>query len=168
MLKWFLLYNGLFLGLLTPIVKAQDFYGYPLSDSLTITEISLRREKLETFPFEIFSFKNLESLDLRNNKLDSIPENIVLLGKLKKILLSRNNFEHFPEPLKQLKQIEHIDLWDNKITNLNFGLQTFPNLRYLDISGILLIPEIYEALTDRFKTIEFNSSPPCDCMYLKK
>ncbi len=168
MKAWGLLTGSILIGAFSNIARAQDFYGYSLSDSLTLTEISLRREQLNEFPEDLLHFKNLESLDLRNNKLDSIPNSISKLSKLKKILLSRNTFNHFPEALKTLQQLEHVDLWDNSITDLNFGLETFPNLKYIDISGILLQPDIHDALTTRFKTIEFNSSPPCDCMYLKK
>lgn len=167
-MKTWLALGGILIGTLSNLAKAQDFYGYDLSDSLTITEISLRREQLSSFPEDLLYFKNLESLDLRNNKLDSIPKTISKLSKLKIILLSRNKLEHFPTALKGIKTLEHIDLWDNSINDLDFGLETFPNLRYIDISGILLQPDVHEKLTTRFKTIEFNSSPPCDCMYLKK
>lgn len=167
MIKRLLISTTCFLGALTP-VKAQDFFGYNLADSLTITEISLRREKLETLPANLTAFKNLEVLDLRNNKLDTLPESIGQLKHLKTILLSRNKLQHFPEVLKQIKSLEHIDLWDNEITDLNFGPKAFPRLKYLDISGILLQPDVYERLTEDFQSIEFNSSPPCDCMYLKK
>lgn len=167
MLKWLFLSSSILSGVVTHMVNAQDFYGYNLSDSLTTTDIVLRRKKLHDFPKELLHFKNLEVLDLRNNKLDSIPEDIFKLKHLKTILLSRNKFENFPEPLKQLKTLEHIDLWDNGINNLNFGLETFPKLKFIDISGVLLLPEVYDELNNRFKTIDFNSSPPCDCMYLK-
>lgn len=168
MFRKLILLGSIFSLALTNSVKAQDFYGYDLSDSLTITDISLRRKKLNKFPEELLLFKNLETLDLRNNKLDSIPEEIFKLKQLKNILLSRNRFQNFPEPLKQLKSLEHIDLWDNYINNLNFDLETFPKLNYIDISGVLLLPKVYDELNERFKTINFNSSPPCDCMYLKK
>lgn len=167
MKKWITIIGILTFGM-TNVSFAQNFYGYNLADSLTITEISLRRKKLDTFPEELLHFKNLESLDLRNNKLDSIPDDIGQLKALKKIQLSRNQFETFPEPLKDLKQLEYIDLWDNSITDLNFGLETFPNLKYIDISGVLLVPEVYEELVERFKAIDFNSSAPCDCMYSNK
>ncbi len=168
MQKWKILFLGLTLSCFSPSLSAQDFYGYALSDSLSITEISLRRKKIKSFPEELLLFKNLESLDLRNNKIDSIPESIAALSKLKKIELSRNKLEIFPPALKAIKTLEYIDLWDNSINDLDFGLETFPNLIYLDISGILLIPEVYDKLQARFKTIDFNSSAPCDCMYLKK
>ncbi|MGB0869985.1 MAG: leucine-rich repeat domain-containing protein [Flavobacteriales bacterium] len=143
---------------------AQDFYDYNLSDSLTTKTITLRREKLTEIPTELMAFKNIEVLDLRNNKLDTLPSFISEFKHLKKILLSRNKFETFPEVLKTLKQLEHIDLWDNKIIDLNFDLEQFPNLKFLDISGVLLQPKVYKKLNERFKTIEFSSSRPCDCM----
>lgn len=167
MIKRLLISTTCFLGTLTPVL-AQDFYGYNLADSLTITEISLRRQKLDVLPADLMAFKNLETLDLRNNKLDTLPESIGQLKHLKTILLSRNKLQHFPEVLKQITSLEHIDLWDNQITDLNFDLESFPHLKYLDISGILLQPDVYERLTEDFQSIEFNSSPPCDCMYLKK
>lgn len=142
----------------------QDFFGYHLEDSLETKTISLRREKLKELPRELESFKNIETLDLRNNKIDSLPAYFSKFKNLKKLLLSRNKFEKFPEILKSLPNLEHIDLWDNSITNLNFGPEIFPNLKYLDISGILLQPEIYDQLNEDFKSIEFNSSKPCDCM----
>ncbi|MGB1296101.1 MAG: leucine-rich repeat domain-containing protein [Flavobacteriales bacterium] len=150
--------------LLDTFAFAQDFYEYNLSDSLTTKTITLRREKLTEIPTELKAFKNIEVLDLRNNKLDTLPLFISEFKHLKKILLSRNKFETFPEVLKTLKQLEHIDLWDNKIIDLNFDLEQFPNLKFLDISGVLLQPKVYKKLNKRFESIEFSSSRPCDCM----
>lgn len=150
--------------LLDTFAFAQDFYNYNLSDSLTAKTITLRREKLKEIPTALKAFKNIEVLDLRNNKLDSLPTFISEFKHLKKILLSRNKFESFPEVLKTLKQLEHIDLWDNSITNLDFSPEIFPNLKFLDISGVLLMPKVHKDLNEKFKNIEFNSSKPCDCM----
>lgn len=143
---------------------AQKFYGVNLADSLQTQSISLRRAKLDSLPEALFSFKNLELLDLRNNKLDTLPDRLSELKQLRIIKLSRNQFEHFPKVLKTLSQLERIDLWDNQISDLNFDLNTFPNLTYLDISGILLSEEVYNRLQSQFESIEFVASPPCDCM----
>ncbi len=132
---------------------------------LEVRHLKLKRDRLSVFPEEILQFENLEILDLSNNRLITLPSSIAQLKKLKKIILAKNNFVEFPMVLLSLDQLEYIDLWDNFIENLPAEVKTKRNLSFLDIRGVLLMPEVYNDLRTWFSEDTLKISPPCDCMY---
>lgn len=130
-----------------------------------VVHLRLKRKKLKEFPIQILQLKNLEVLDLSNNKLTSLPDELIQLKHLKKLILSRNYFVEFPAVLMRMKQLEHIDLWNNFLEDLPEGAGDFPSIRFFDIRGVLLMPDVYEKLSGWYNPDIFKISPPCDCMY---
>ena len=58
------------------------------ADSVFI--LTLKKQKIEKFPEEIFKFKNLQRLDLSKNKIQLVPRNIEQLSKLEYLNMSKN------------------------------------------------------------------------------
>lgn len=144
-------------------VKGQDFYGYNLKDSLSIKEITIKRKKLKELPKEIYSFKNLEVLNLKNNRLDSLSKEILVLTKLKHINLAKNKFQVFPTLLFDFNRLEKIELWDNWIQDIPENNPDLKKIKYIDITGVALKPDVYNRLIEKFKNIELILTQPCNC-----
>jgi Leucine-rich repeat (LRR) protein len=59
-------------------------------------DLSLWDTELEEVPKQVWSFKNLKSLDLGSNRLRSVPQSLAELGHLKSVILVNNPIEHLP------------------------------------------------------------------------
>src|SRR4051812_37346887 len=64
----------------TPILDDSSYIYRSLKDASANPEkvfrLNLSKSKLDTFPPEIFAFKNLTELDLSKNKMEEIPPQI--------------------------------------------------------------------------------------------
>lgn len=154
----------------------------------SVIQLVLKKEKLTSFPDEIWRFKNLEFLDLSKNKLDSIPSRIKELSKLKVLKLSRNNISSIPPELYELKDLEVLVLSDNEmayiapeIVNLSklkkldlwrTNVSLFPeemsrldSLEVVDLRGISLNRKQQSDVLDIILKAKVYFSPPCNCNF---
>lgn len=157
-----------------------------LSEPDSVVRLKLRRKGYETFPPEIFKFKNLKELDLGNNRISSIPPNIGELEKLEILVLERNKFtavgkeigtlrriryldfgmnniEALPHEMGKLINLEFLQIWGNEITALPASMEKLENLKWLDMRTIILTTSERQNLTDMFPQTEILVSPDCNC-----
>lgn len=157
-----------------------------LTEPDSVVRLKLRRKGYDTFPPEIFKFKNLKELDLGNNKISSIPPNIGELENLEILVLERNKFTAVGKEIGTLRRIRYLDfgmnnilalphemgklinleflqIWGNEITALPASMEKLENLKYLDMRTIILTTSERENLKDMFPQTEILVSPDCNC-----
>lgn len=100
-----------------------------------VYHLQLHKKKLQEFPKEILSLRNLATLDLSKNKLTNIPSEIGNLANLKKLNLSKNNITTFPKEIGNLQHLDTLIAFQNQITHLPNEIGQLSELIYLDIWG---------------------------------
>ena len=108
-----------------------------------VIKLVLRKNKLDTFPKEIFLFTNLQYLDLSKNKLKELPEEIGELKNLQKLMLSKNNFTSLPPEIGKLKNLRELIVSQNDIEFIPSQIGNLESLSYLDMysNNIRKVPD---------------------------
>ena len=159
-----------------------------MKDPDKVVKLSLRKEKLDKFPPEIFTFKNLQYLDLSKNRLTSIPEEIESLPNLQVLILSKNDIESLPKEIGRLKNLrvlnvnqnelmalppqignlenlQYLDLWSNNISYFPEQMKYLKNLRMMDLRVILINTPDQKKIQEMLPNTRIYFSPSCNCQY---
>jgi Leucine-rich repeat (LRR) protein len=152
-----------------------------------VVKLVLRKEKLDSFPVELWRFPNLQYLDLSRNNIREIPDSISKLANLQVLHLSKNRIEYMPRTIGdltwlrilnvnqnelyvlppqigKLKHLEVLDLWSNNIGAFPDELQQISgNLKVLDLRSILVNRETQERVKNMLPQTKVYFSPPCKC-----
>jgi hypothetical protein len=101
----------------------------------------------ETFPKEIFKFKNLTELTFNDADFQQIPPGLASLKKLKKLqLISVNNLVAFPIDFASTT-IQHLSIERcKKLTGISAMLQNTPSLRLAELVNFNVPDELIERL----------------------
>lgn len=99
-----------------------------------VYKLSLKGQKLTTFPMDILRFPNLQVLDLSDNKLQQLPEEIHRLQQLEVLNLYHNRLRSLPLGLKELEGLTTIYAGRNRLTEVPVWLGGLSKLRKLDLS----------------------------------
>jgi Leucine-rich repeat (LRR) protein len=125
---------------------------------LRVSELSLEGRKLDHFPLEVLTFKNLHTLNISYNRIDSIPTNLfdkcrklrvlqyagneleelpaVLFHPALKVLdVSENNLTVIPDAVSKCTQLEELDLHANQLTTYPSSSFVLTALQSLILSG---------------------------------
>ncbi len=152
-----------------------------------VFKLNLSKAKLDSFPLEIFLFKNLIELNLSRNFLEEVPPEIGQLVNLKKLNLANNKLVHLPPEIGQLKELiflglnrnvledlpptighlkklEIFELWDNELNDIPDEISELQNLKLLELRGILFT-EMEQKRIDSLvvKSAKIFMSPSCNC-----
>ncbi len=94
-----------------------------------LEQLELSSNRLDTFlGFQVFSqTPSLRYLSLRRNRLDSFPTNLVLLPKLVFLYLDDNNISYFPDNVVLPPSLKRLDLERNPILSRPQWLKSFQN-----------------------------------------
>ncbi|MFT6746993.1 MAG: Leucine-rich repeat (LRR) protein [Glaciecola sp.] len=154
----------------------------------SVIQLVLKKKKYNSFPDEIWAFKNIEFLDLSKNKLDSIPMRIKDFTHLKVLKLSKNNISSIPPELYQLSNLEILVLSDNEMAYVAPEIANLTKLKTLDLyrTNVALLPEEISRL-EHLKFVDLRGislnkrqqsdvldivlkakvyfSPPCNCNF---
>ena len=160
---------------------------HALEEPDSVQIVRLRRKKLESFPTEVFQFKNLRELDLGNNRITEIPANVGELEKLEILNLERNKIkvvgkeigqlrrlryldlgmnqiEALPHEIGKLINLEYLQIWGNEITAIPESVVKLESLRWLDMRAIILTPSERANIMDLVGSkTEVLLSPDCNC-----
>jgi len=126
----------------------------------SVINLQLQKEKLDTFPSQIRSFKNLEILDLKKNKLDSIPSWIGELQNLRVLILNKNNIIYLPDEICLLKNLIVLQVSENDLAEIPVGINNLSKLEFLDLwsNSFSYLPPTIEDLKN-LKVLDIRLTP---------
>lgn len=130
----------------------KDWYGVKIKNK-HVTALNLRGNGLKgNFPSGFSGLAYLEVLDLSNNNLSGeVSASLTNLSKLKSLSINDNFLTGDPSPvLSGFGSLTELSIGHNKfeINNIDNLLQSFPDLKILDLSGFNLtsVPQKISAL----------------------
>ncbi len=158
-----------------------------LENPAAVLRLDLSKQKLPTFPEEIFSLSNLQELRLnkcrlsnlpnrfqelpnlqqlqcQHNELDTIPPSLFRLKFLKTLDLADNFIGVIPEEIEQLTQLQTLALWDNPVTYYPESLTEMQQLKVLDVLNNAMSRDTQQRLKSGLPKCKIIMSPPCACM----
>ena len=159
-----------------------------LENPSAVIRLSLRKQKLKTFPKEILELKNLQYLDLSKNALLELPDSLVQLKNLQYLNVSRNGLLALPKNIGQFANLVHLnlnqneiqvipysfgdliklqyaDLWSNNLDFFPESLAKLKNLRWMDLRNILIPAQNQENIQSMLPECKIYFSPPCNCSW---
>lgn len=158
-----------------------------LKEPEKVVKLTLRKEKLEEFPAELWKFPNLQYLDLGKNKIKEVPDSINFFVNLQVLHLSKNEIEFLPREIGDLANLVILDINQNELTSLPPQIGKLKKLRYLDLwsNNLSIFPEELHELSETLKVLDLRvilinadqqdkiramlpkttiyMSPPCKC-----
>jgi len=100
-----------------------------------LKKISLKDDKIGTFPPNILSLSYLAHLNLSHNLLKQIPESIYRLQSLKFLDLRYNKIKLLPDTIGKLRLLRVLDLRHNKLMILPASIGELESLEVLNLYG---------------------------------
>ncbi|HEY1038081.1 MAG TPA: leucine-rich repeat domain-containing protein [Bacteroidia bacterium] len=178
------LLDSLTLDTLTPYTSLVEAMKEPDK----VIKLQLRKQRLKTFPKEIFMFKNLQYLDLGKNNIKLIPDSIGVLtnlqyldvsrniieqisgniGKLTNLFylnLNNNEFSSLPPQMGNLTKLRTLDLWSNNLDDFPEALKGMKSLQVLDLRVILIPDDKQKYISSLFPQTTIYFSPSCNCKW---
>jgi hypothetical protein len=186
--------------------RVTEFATVPLYDSLTldtmvgytdlatalkepekVVKLTLRKQKYDSFPAELWKFPNLQYLDLGKNKIKEVPDSINFFTNLQVLHLSKNEIEFLPREIGDLSNLMILDINQNELTSLPPQIGKLKKLRYLDLwsNNLSIFPEELAELSGTLQVLDLRvilinadqqekiramlpkttiyMSPPCKC-----
>lgn len=157
------------------------------ADPISVRSLDCSGLKWDSLPKEIYRFVNLETLDLSKNKLHELPEQFIAFTQLKHIDLGRNKLAVFPLALcqltnlqvlhldrnfitkipiqvTQLENLQELDLYANAIEDFGEGLFMLPQLKVLNLEGVMYGTVFAKSLTAKLPKTKVLMDPPCKCL----
>jgi Leucine-rich repeat (LRR) protein len=151
-----------------------------------VIKLTLKKQKLKSFPEEIRMFKNLQYIDLSHNRIqripdwigeltrlqfiilshndiDSIPSGFFLLQNLKYFIMNRDGLKALPAETGNLSQLVYLDLWGDNIASFPTTLSKLHDLRQLDLRDILISAGEQERIKAMLPDTKIYFSPSCQC-----
>lgn len=129
-------------------------------------DLNLSKNNLEELPAEIASLTNLQQLNVANNKLVHIPQEIGQLTNLIYLGLNRNVIEDLPPTIGNLENLEVLELWDNELRDVPDEISNLKNLKIIELRGILFTEEQQQRIDGLVvKSAKLFMSPACNCKY---
>lgn len=178
-------------GDLLDSTQLEEVYTYmDLKEALAhpemVIRLELKKQKLKTFPKEIFQFKNLQYLDLSKNQIKELPDSLYLLTKLQCLVVAHNKLGTFPKDIGKCKNIFYLnannndisllppqigdmeklrtlDLWSNELADFPETLSNLKQLGTLDLRVIMISDENIKLLKKWLPNTTIHYSPPCNC-----
>lgn len=99
-----------------------------------VYKLSLTKEKLKAFPYDLSRLKNLQVLNLSGNKIKEIPGQIAELPNLQIVILTNNKIRTLPDEMSELENLEALYLGNNNLAAMPGWIGGLSKLRKLDLS----------------------------------
>lgn len=99
----------------------QERTNYPKNEKelLEITKLSLRWNRLNMIPKELFNLVKIDILELNNNAIEILPKELGKLVNLKELNLNINSLRTLPKEIIEVKQLKVLNLKNNKYLELS-------------------------------------------------
>lgn len=163
MLKKYLL--NCFLCCFCLFVSAQGLTCYSIEEALqnkdSVTNLILKKQKLQKFPLEILNFKNLERLDISRNYIKELPTEISQLKRLHYLNAAQNLLSSLPAEMSSMV-LDTLILWDNSIREFDESFKNL-NLKYLDLRAIQMTRSEQKRIKQIFPNTRIRKDHPCNC-----
>jgi Leucine-rich repeat (LRR) protein len=101
---------------------------------------------------------------LGKNKLDHFPLVLCQLPMLLELSLERNALRMLPDQISALSQLQYLDLYGNTIEHFGEGVFVLPDLRVLNIEGVMYGTIFAKQLLARLPNTKVLIDPPCKCL----
>jgi Leucine-rich repeat (LRR) protein len=158
-----------------------------LKEPEKVVKLTLRKQKYESFPAELWKFPNLQYLDLGKNKIKEVPDSIKFFINLQVLHLSKNEIEFLPREIGDLSNLVILDINQNELTSLPPQIGKLKKLKYLDLwsNNLSIFPEELGELSETLQVLDLRvilinadqqdrirlmlpkttifMSPPCKC-----
>jgi hypothetical protein len=158
-----------------------------LQEPEKVVKLTLRKQKYESFPVELWQFPNLQYLDLGKNKIKEVPDSINFFTNLQVLHLSKNEIEFLPREIGDLSNLVILDINQNELTSLPPQIGKLKKLKYLDLwsNNLSIFPEELGDLAETLQVLDLRvilinadqqdkirlllpkttiyMSPPCKC-----
>ena len=151
-----------------------------------VIKLELRKQKLKTFPTEIYKFKNLQYLDISKNQLKELPDSIYKITKLQYLDVSHNKLTALPKEIGKcsnlyffsannndiynlppqignLEKLKILDLWSTDLADFPESLRNLKQLEVLDVRAILISDDNMKLLKKWLPNTIIQANPPCNC-----
>ena len=102
--------------------------------NMTIVELYLSYNQLQSIPKELGQLASLQKLYLCNNQLQTIPKELGQLARLQRLYLSNNQLHIIPKELGQLASLQELYLDNNQLQSIPKELGQLSMLQELSLS----------------------------------
>lgn len=127
---------------------------------LEVYKLDLSKQKLNNFPIEILSFKNLIYLDISKNRITKLPDNIDNLKSLKYLNIGSNKIEQLPASIVNIQTLNSLKIGANKIKALPENFSKLSSLVILELysNPLEFKPEILSPLALNLKYLNIQNT----------
>ncbi len=104
------------LSISNTILSRPDFSNFK-----NLKYLQLKNNKINQFPYSVFTLQDLEFLSLETNKIREISNKKIVVNssnKLRTIILSNNLLRNIPQEIFNLPSIDKVYVWDNNFSKL--------------------------------------------------
>ena len=105
---------------------------------------------LDTFPIDIFRYKNLQYLDIGNSSFHEIPKGLSNLKFLKEIVITHSPIKQLPCDIGNIKKLEKLSLIFTEINDIPPSVGNLYYLEELNLNGspVSSLPDEFFKLTN--------------------
>ena len=113
--------------------KKHDIKDLKIKDKEQILSISIRNDKIEHIPADIFKLTNLKKLDILCKNLMELSEDIKNLSNLKEFHIYCHNLKKLPKGIWDLINLEELYIYCNNLESLPNEIKKLINLESINI-----------------------------------
>jgi Leucine-rich repeat (LRR) protein len=140
-----------------------DKFPYWVFQYTKLKSLDFSHNNISVIPDSLYLLPNLEILILRDNKLELLGKELVKLEHLKHLDLSKNRISYVSESILENKELEKLELWSNLLSSVPNNIHTMPKLIYLDLRLNTFDNKEQEKLKLQFKNKKIYFSKNCNC-----
>ncbi|MFX0178450.1 MAG: hypothetical protein ACFE85_19720 [Candidatus Hodarchaeota archaeon] len=111
--------------------------------------------RIDMFPKEICSLKQLKELYLINQNIIKLPDCLFELQNLEKLDLSYNPINELPDAIKKLKRLKFLRLENMSQHIFTSNILNF--IRLQDIEGKILVEDLYSQINNEINSVELKN-----------
>lgn len=118
-----------------PVIVTYNNLTDALMQPRDAQRLTLRDNKLVSFPADILKLTNLTFLDLEQNQISVLPQNIDALSDLQELYLLQNRLTTLPNNFRNLKKLRTLGLANNLLTSVPSSVTALEKLEVLDMTN---------------------------------
>lgn len=128
-----------------------------------LRELYLNKNKIKIIPPEIGSLTNLEIFEISKNRLEQIPAEIGHCVLLKRLVLNQNQIVALPSSMGKLKKLVYLDMWSNNLSVVPAEISDCTSLKEVDLRVIEMTKDEQDRIKKLLPNAKVHMSPYCSC-----